>query len=181
MKIPDQDFYVLWAYPQAEEVPFEVSREVATPLLPRCETSPYCPEERAMRLVGEKDPARGSRFQSKIIHEVDPDFDFRRESCPYAFRSKDECFRAINRKALREGCVPGDQLHKVANFLKALDYKVFSEPLPRGDLDGERILLAHGPIFHFHELRVENGPAGMMLYLIRNPREDERPNGCHEL
>jgi hypothetical protein len=181
MKKPNGDFYVLWALPQGEDVPFEVSREVATPLLPRCEHSPYCPGERTLRLVGERDPARSNRSTSKIHYDMDPDFVFDGSACPYEFGSKDDCFRAINRKALREGCVPGDQLSRVANFLKALGYQVSGEKVPETDLEGDRILLAHGPIFHFHELRVENGPAGMVLYLIRNPREDERPESCEDL
>jgi hypothetical protein len=61
-----------------------------------------------------------------------------------------------------------------------MGYKVWVERVKGADLDGDRILLAHGPIFHFHELRVENGPGGFVLYLIRNPREEERPEGCRE-
>ncbi len=173
--------YLLWAVPPGEKVSFEVSREVQTPILPECPTSPFCPQERIRRLSGQPDPQRKGLRASVVSFEMNPDFVFRPADCPLAFPSKEACYRSINRKAIQEGTFPEALVKPVANFLKALGYKVFSERVSRLDLEGDRILMAHGPIFHFHDLRCEHGPGGIVLYMIRNPREDERPPECREM
>jgi hypothetical protein len=181
MKRIEQDFYILWTVPPGEDVPFEVSREVATPLMPLCQTSPFCPKERTPRLTGQPTPDGGERRASVVTYEPNPDFEFDPADCPYQFVDKEDCYRAINKKALREGCIPEAELARIANFLKAMGYRVQAERVSASDLEGERILMAHGPIYNFHELRCENGPGGLVLYLIRNPREDARPPGCRDL
>lgn len=181
MKKIENDFYVLWAAPPGEDVPFEVSREVSTPLIPECESSPYCPGERIAQLAGRPDPGQGRRLQSVVTFESDPEFVFEPDDCPRRFPDKEACYRAINRMALRDGCIPADLLSRTGNFLKALGYRVWAERVGRLDLEGDRILVAHGPIFNFHELRCEHAPGGIVLYLIRNPRENERPRSAREL
>jgi hypothetical protein len=180
MKKLGTDYYVLWAVPQGETVAFEVSREVSTPLQADCETSPFCPGERYPRLSGQ-DQEEGSHRASVITYEFNIDFHYDPDICPYGFADKEECYKSINRKALREGCIPEDLLKRTANFLKALGYRVFAERVKPRDLDGDRILMAHGPIYNFHDLRCENGPGGLVLYLIRNPQEDEKPASAKEL
>jgi hypothetical protein len=181
MKKAGPEYYVLWAVPPGESVAFEVSREVDAPLQPECPGSPFCPGERTRRLVGAADPENPARRASVITYDFNADFEFDPGACPYGFEDKEACYRAINRKALREGCIPASERIRIGNFLKALGYRVFSEKLRKRDLDGERILMAHGPIYNFHELRCENGPGGLVLYLIRNPQEDERPERCQEI
>jgi hypothetical protein len=121
------------------------------------------------------------RRLSIVTYEMNPDFAYDPSACPYGFPDKETCYQNINRKALREGCIPESQLKRIGNFLKALGYRVFAERVSRRDLNGERILMAHGPIYNFHELRCENGPGGLVLYLIRNPHENECPQGYWEL
>jgi len=181
MKTSESAYFLLWVLPQGESVAFEVSREVSVPLQPRCETSPFCPGERIPRLTGKPDPENALRRASVVTFEFNPNFKFEPSEWPYAFPDKDDCYKAINRRALREGCIPQNEVQRIGNFLKALGYRVWTERLSRHDLDGERILMAHGPIYNFHELRCENGPAGLVLYLIRNPQEDERPQNCKEI
>lgn len=180
MKILDDALYVLWAAPAGEEVPFEVSREVPLPLLPDCPTSPFCEDERLRRLRPKNDSG-GTGPRAEVSLEMNPDFVFDPERCPYRFSDKDACYRNINRAALDAGCFPGRTVLGAANFLKALGYRVCLEKVNEQDLEGDRILVAHGPIYNFHELRCEHGPGGMVLYLIRNPAESDAPRGCVEI
>jgi hypothetical protein len=177
MKLLGDSFYVLWAAPAGEKVPFEVSREVPGVIHPRCPNSPYCPGERMFRVMGRPPRDGGSRI-STAAPDFDPDFVFDPAVCPYRYASKDECFRAINRTALRAACIPERDLRRIAGFLQSLRYAVKAERLSDADLDGGRILMAHGPIYNFHDLRVEHAIGGQDLYLIRNPSLDGSPPGC---
>jgi hypothetical protein len=173
------EYFVLWVTPKGEKVPFEVSREVAGTVHPRCPNSPFCPGERIYRIEGM--PAGGARRVSTATPDFDPEFEYHPARCPYRYRSKEECFQAINRQAIRSGCIPEPELERTAGFFKSLGYRVKAERVPTGDLEGARILLAHRPIYNFHELRVEHCIGGQILYLIRNPSLDESPPDCEEM
>lgn len=167
------DYYLLWALPRGEKVPFEVSREVPVLIEDRCPTSPYCPGERMPRIL----PAR-RRAAGPWTYAEDPHFRMDPERCPMGFRSKEECYRAINVLAFRKGLLPRREVFAVAAFLRSVGYRLHAETFDEEEVTGERILLAHGPLFHFHELRTEMGPGGVRLYLVRNPYENQRPAGA---
>ena len=95
-----ENCFVLWAIPAGEKIPFEVSREVDTPVQPKCKSSPFCPGERTMRVVGRSDSPRG-RKSSQPTWEYDERFRFSRGDCPYSYKSKDECYREINRQSIK--------------------------------------------------------------------------------
>jgi hypothetical protein len=179
MKLLDAEPYVLWAWLPGEKVPFEVSREVSA-LHPRCPHSPYCPGERLFRIVG-MPSGPGGRKLSTPTPDFDPEFVFDPSVCPYRYASKEECFRSINHAALKAGCIPQRELARTAGFLKSLGYRVKAERVDAHEFEGTRILLAHRPIYNFHELRVEHCIGGQILYLIRNPSLDESPPDAEEV
>ena len=106
---------------------------------------------------------------------MDPDV------CPLGFRSKAECYRSINIIAFKKGCVEKPDLYRTASFFHALGYTVHVESFEEEDVDGNRILMAHGPIYNFHELRTELGPNGLRYYLVRNPFESDMPEEAVQL
>lgn len=170
----DPCLYLLWAVPRGEEVPFEVSKEVVGPLQPACATSPYCPDERIPRITRHRRsgfvPDGEHAYQTTIEYERNPNFKGVTE-CPYDFRSKEECYRDINVKAISRALFTKGEAERVTNYLRALDYQVEWESIPRAQIDGGRILHAHGRIYNFHETRFEVGPEGVTLCMIRNPYE----------
>jgi hypothetical protein len=91
------------------------------------------------------------------------------------FKSKAECFREINIIAFVKGTVPREKLGEISAFLKSVGYRLFIEPFWKDEVSGERILIAHGILYNFHELRTELGPGGVRLYLVRNPYENLMP------
>jgi len=173
---PRGDYFLLWATPAGEQVPFAVSREVAVILEDRCPTSPYCPGERMPKI--ESDRTQGGPLWSYVEDET-----FRMEdgACPLGFASKAECYRSINVIAFKKGCIERPDLYKTASFFHALGYAVHVESFDGDDVDGNRILLAHGPIYNFHELRTELGPLGIRYYLVRNPFESDMPEDAVRL
>ncbi len=166
-------YFVLWALPRGETVPYEVSREVPVIIEDRCPTSPYCPGERIPRIEGNRNGrGRGWGYVEDRTFAMDP------ETCPFGFRSKPECYRHINRIAFAKGSTPAESLAETARFLDSIGYDVYAESFGEDDLSGERILIAHGPLYNFHEFKVELGPRGRKLFLVRNPYENQMPPGA---
>lgn len=182
-------YYLLWATPRGEDVPFEVSREVTQVLQPRCATSPYCPDEMIPRIRGERTGLDGEvQTVARYVHN--PHFRGVTD-CPYAFVSKEECRRDQERALTRFALF--DKLHRerIANFLEALGYHVDAERIGESDIECGRVLQAHGATYNFHEIRFEHGPGNLPLVMIRNPydpdprgsrqRQEQRELGRHQL
>lgn len=167
----EQSFYLIWARPAGEKIPFEVSKEVTGPLQPACHTSPYCPDERIPRIRGraQNDPESpdGVRIASVVEYERNPTFQGVTH-CPYEFTTKDECYRDINVKAMTRALFTAEEVRTVGNFLRALGYEVETEVVPESSIDGTRILKMHGQVYNFHETRFEMGPGQMVLCMIRS-------------
>lgn len=89
--------------------------------------------------------------------------------CPYGFCTKSECIRERNTEALSSALFRADEVDRTANFLRALGYGVRLEPVPEEAIDGTRILIAHGRICNFHDVRLLSAPKGRELVLVRNP------------
>ncbi len=165
-------YFVLWATPLGENTPFEVTREVPVIIEDRCPTSPYCPGERIPRIEPSAGSARPARTWS---YAEDRSFEVDAEACPFGFRSKAECYRHINTVAFKKGCVPRAMLRAYASFLSSIGYAIDIESFEEDDIRGDRILIAHGPIYNFHEFRIEIGPGGVRLFMVRNPYENQKP------
>jgi hypothetical protein len=166
-------YCLLWATPEGEDVPFEVSREVPVLFEDKCPTSPFCPGEQIPRI--EKDRKPGGPAWTYV---EDGSFRLEPDRCPMGFQSKPECYRNINIIAFKRGTVPRDRLMETTAFLRAIGYTLYIESFAEEEIDGSRILIAHGPLFNFHELRVEIGPGGQRFYLVRNPYENQRPRSA---
>ncbi|MBI4614460.1 MAG: hypothetical protein HY720_12685 [Planctomycetes bacterium] len=167
-------YYLIWATPPGESTPFEVSKEVAGPLQPLCASSPFCPDERIPRLRGRSqgDPGRPNRTRIASVLEYERNPRFQGPStCPYRFRTKEECYRDINVKAMTQALFSQEEIATVSNFLRALGYQVEAEKIPESQIDGTRILKMHGQIYNFHETRFEPGPRRMVLCMIRSSVE----------
>ncbi|MBI4577224.1 MAG: hypothetical protein HY722_13275 [Planctomycetes bacterium] len=157
--------YLLWATPRDEcggrsgskAIPFEVTRDFEEDLLPLCPTASRCPDER------ESNP-------NPLGHPVP-------ETCPYRFPDKGSCIARYNRTALTRASFDPAEARRAAGYLEVMGYAVAWEELGPEELEartGGRIVMAHGKVYHFHELRQEAGPPGLPLVLIRNPYRDER-------
>lgn len=168
----ERSWYLLWATPPGEKVPFEVSKEVTRPLQPLCKTSPYCPDERIPQVRGESvTSTAGLPKISSVVHYI-PNPNFAGVTfCPYDFKTKEECYRDINVKAFQQALFTEEERLPVTNYLKALGYEVTDERIGESEIDGTRILKAHGVIYNFHETRFEIGPGSLCLCMIRNPYE----------
>ncbi len=182
----EPSFYLLWATPASEQVPFEVSKEVTRSLQPLCQTSPYCPEERIARIQGEsvETPQNTPRIASVVHYVPNPNFSGVK-ACPYDFRTKEECYRDINVNAFKQALFSKRECVQVTNYLAALGYTVAVERIGDSQIDGSRILKAHGVIYNFHETRFEVGPGNLSLCMLRNPyetspetTEDEEASQC---
>lgn len=159
--------FLLWATPEGDRVPFEVSKEVTGPLQPRCATSPYCPGERVARISG--DPST-SRIRSVVQYEPNPRFAGVHD-CPYRFTTKEQCYEDLGRAMLTKALFDTKERVWVANFLASLGYTTSAEAIPSEDIRRGRMLQAHGTTYNFHEIRFEIGPANLGLVLIRNPHD----------
>ncbi len=182
----ERSYYLLWATPAGEQVPFEVSKEVTRPLQPLCETSPYCPDERIPRIQGESVESAKSppKIASVVQYVPNPNFDGVKD-CPYDFRNKEDCYRDINISAFKQALFTEHERTQITNYLTALGYSIGAERIGASDIDGARILKAHGVIYNFHETRFEIGPGHLSLCMIRNPyetssetAEDEEKSPC---
>jgi hypothetical protein len=155
----ERRFYLLWAIPSGGKEAFEVSRAVNVDLQPECPSSPLCPEE-----VGiSPDEAR------KVRPQAPGGKDYVSKNCPYHYATKQECYKARNIQALREGLWKEKEVGLIGNFLEALGYKVEEEEIPESKIDGSRILMAHGHIYNFHDVRFITGPGNVEIILVRNP------------
>lgn len=176
----ERSYYLLWATPAGEEIPFEVSKEVTRALQPLCDSSPYCPDERIPRVQGESvdSVASQARIASVVQYVPNPNFSGVTD-CPYRFTTKEECYRDINISAFKQALFTTEQATQVTNYLAALGYRVSRERIGESEIDGSRILKAHGVIYNFHETRFEIGPGNLSLCMIRNPYETT-PEGTDE-
>ena len=88
-------------------------------------------------------PDGGPHIASVIEYERNPHFKGVTD-CPYRFRSKEECYRDINVKAMTQALFTQHEMGTVTNFLTALDYRIEVERIPSTEIDGSRILKMHG-------------------------------------
>ena len=169
----DPHLVLLWATPEGESVPFEVSKEVSQPLQPRCATSPYCPDERSPRIRGE---LSASGEIASVVHYVpNPNFAGVTD-CPYHFTNKEQCYRDLSQSLMRLALFSPQQATWIGNYLDSIGYEVERERIVEEDIREGRTLMAHGMTYNFHEVRYELGPGGVNLLMIRNPY-DPHPRG----
>ena len=147
---------LIWATPRGEQISYEVSKAVNSPLQSRCKTAPLCP---------------GETPQDGLPGWIQPN-GAPVGACPYDYATRGQCISDRNIEALVAALFLPAEARLVSNYLSALGYNVREEEFPPECLDGTRILNAHARIGSSHEVRVMGAPNVGEIVLVRDLADD---------